>query len=148
RHAERVKISCQSLLVNTIPLILTEEGGPAWVNPTYYVMKDLAMFGKGKLVEHLEDVPVYQTELFKNVPYQDVVIVDDEEDLNIFVINKHYEQTEVNLDLELGRKLCFDKVEHHVLTSKNLADKNTKDASDNVAPTIEKKNLLHKKITL
>lgn len=148
RHAERVKISCQSLLVNTIPLILTEEGGQAWVNPTYYVMKDLAMFGKGKLIEHSENVPVYHTEMFKNVPYQDFVIVDDGEGLNVFVINKHEEPTEVNLDIEHRRSLCFEKVEHHVLTSENLEDKNTKNATNNVIPKIEKKDLSHKKITL
>lgn len=148
RHAERVKISCQSLLVNTIPLILTEKGGTAWLNPTYFIMKDLAQFGRGKLIEHKEDVPKYQTELFKNVPYLDFAIVDDGEGLNIFVINKSEKTSEVNLDIEFSRSLCFAQVKHHILTSDNLEDKNNKYAAEMILPRLEMKNLNNKTISL
>lgn len=148
RHAERVKISCQSLLVNTIPLILTEEGGDAWVNPTYYIMKDLATFGQGHLIQHNEEVSVYQTELFKNVPYQDIALVEDLDGVNIFVINKHNESTEINVDIQLEKELCFEKATHRVLTSESLEDKNTKDNVNRVVPFEKVVDFSDRKIVL
>lgn len=148
RHAERVKISCQSLLVNTIPLILTEKNGPAWVNPTYYVMRNLATYGKGVLLKHFEDIPVYQTKLFKNVPNNDIAIVDDGECINVFAINKLPQKAELKLNLDVDCNLKLENATHHCLMSQSLDDINTKLNPNMIEPELKEVNLSQSKLDL
>lgn len=148
RNSERIKISCQSLLVNTIPLILTEENGDAWVNPTYFIMKDLATYGKGTLIEHVSNIPIYQTELYKNVPGLDTVVVDDGEYINTFIINKLDTPTMFKIEMNLDYDLILRKSIHHILESENLTDINRKNDSNAVTPIIQSVDLSNHQVEI
>jgi alpha-N-arabinofuranosidase len=47
KHADRVKIGCQAQLVNVIAPIMTEMGGPAWRQTTFYPYLHAARYGHG-----------------------------------------------------------------------------------------------------
>ena len=89
RHADRVKIACQSLLVNTIPLILTEKNGIAWVNPTYYVMQHLAKYAKGTVLDQQTFCPTYDRDTGKEVPIIDSVVVENEQEIRTVSSDSH-----------------------------------------------------------
>ncbi|EME7160704.1 alpha-N-arabinofuranosidase [Enterococcus faecium] len=133
RHADRVKISCQSLLVNTIPLILTDAKGQAWRNPTYYVMQHLSKYAKGQVLEQRIICPVYDCEKIKNVPYVDSVIVDNGNQLTIFLINRTNEQQKITIEHDFN---LLDQGEHYTLTSSDLLDKNTREEPEKIRPEI------------
>lgn len=129
RHCDRIKIGCQSLLVNTIPLILTDAMGVAWVNPTYYIMQQLSCLAKGQVLQQLQDGPTYINEEFGQVPYVDSVIVENTDELILFCVNRmsSEQSIEVNHDFDLET----DAV-HSCLRSSNLFDRNTREAPDTI----------------
>ncbi|EOL63483.1 TPA: alpha-N-arabinofuranosidase [Enterococcus faecium] len=133
KHADRVKISCQSLLVNTIPLILTDAKGQAWRNPTYYVMQHLSKYAKGQVLEQQIICPVYDCEKIKNVPYVDSVIVDNGNQLTIFLINRTNEQQKITIEHDFN---LLDQGERYTLTSSDLLDKNTREEPEKIKPEI------------
>ncbi|OTP10284.1 alpha-N-arabinofuranosidase [Enterococcus sp. 10A9_DIV0425] len=138
RHADRVKIACQSLLVNTIPLILTEKGGIAWLNPTYYVMQHLATYAKGHVLDQRIVCPTYDCEKVQDVPVVDSVIVVNDIELVIFLVNRTKEASEINLHHDF----CLaQEARQIVLKSQNLLDKNTIDTPHVILPKEEKVNI-------
>lgn len=132
RHADRIKISCQSLLVNTIPLILTEAGGKAWVNPTYYPMLHASQYGRGILMDSKLSCDQYSNSLFDEIPTVDHVVVKNEEDMTIFAINRTEESVLLESDLH-GFK-PEQVIEHIGLSSHNLEDINASNHPDHVSP--------------
>lgn len=132
RHADRVKIGCQSLLVNTIPLILTDAMGDSWVNPTYYVMKDLALLAKGRVMESIVDGPKYDVEKISGVDFVDSCIVENETGLVVFLVNRTDSEQIVSLDYDdFDDELLYH---HTALFSDNLLDKNTRDEQNKIQP--------------
>lgn len=145
RHADRVKIGCQSLLVNTIPLILTDEKGQAWCNPTYFVMQHLAKFARGKVLQQIVDGPVYDCEKIKNVSVIDSVVVDDGEYIALFLVNRSEKKQQVSFDCDVSLE---KQGEHIELISENLLDKNLSEAPNKIAPTSKAINFKENQITL
>lgn len=145
RHADRVKIACQSLLVNTIPLILTEKNGIAWVNPTYYVMQHLAKYAKGTVLDQQTFCPTYDCDTGKEVPIIDSVVVENEQEIVLFLVNRTEEKVSITTthDFELETKAV-----QLVVKSDHLLDKNTKDAPNTIQPieqviNVNEKNTIH-----
>lgn len=131
RHSDRIKIACQSLLVNTIPLILTEKGGKAWANPTYYVLQQVAQHGRGVLCQGVMECPLYDSKVYGDVPELDYGIIENEEDLTIFVINRSAKERTLAIETA-GYQLDF-LIEHQEIC-RPLDAKNTKDEPENVVP--------------
>ncbi len=96
RNADRIKIACQSLLVNTIPMILTEKGGPAWRNPTFYPFAHVSQFGRGTVLRNVLDTPKYDTSVYTDVPVIDSLSVYNEEkaELTVFALNRSSEDVQ------------------------------------------------------
>lgn len=132
RHADRVKIACQSLLVNTIPLILTEEGGNAWANPTYYPMQHASLYGRGTLMASNMSCEKYDNSLFHDVPTIDHVVIQNDDDITIFAINRT--EHSVLLESNLQGYRLEQVIEHIGLSSDNLDDINTSNHSKLVSP--------------
>lgn len=90
KHADRVKIACQSLLTNISACIMTEPGGDAWVQPIYYPFAHLARYGRGKVLQTLQDGPAYHCTDFDNVPFVDSAAVyhDDVKEIALFLVNR------------------------------------------------------------
>lgn len=102
RHGDRVKLSCQALLVNTIPLILTDEGGHAWANPTYYVIQSLIanLSDQSKvLASTLPDGERYSTPRYQDVPVVDQVVLDTGTAYVVYAVNRGAKSQSFTIDL-------------------------------------------------
>ncbi|MGC6769351.1 alpha-N-arabinofuranosidase [Enterococcus sp. LJL51] len=131
RHADRVKIACQSLLVNTIPLILTDREGKAWCNPTYYIMAHLSNYAKGRVLSQNTTGPTYDCEKIKNVPFVDSVVVENEKELVIFAVNRTDQKQTIIVDHDFS---LAENGEHIQLQSEELLDKNRRETPDKIQP--------------
>ena len=134
RNADRVRIACQSLLVNTIPLILTEKGGKAWRNPTYYPFLHVSKYGRGEVLRCVLDSPRYDTADYTDVPLIDTAVVWNEEkdELTVFAVNRGGEPVLLRMDIRDFGGLDF--AEHIELRHDRLDAVNTADRPDEVAP--------------
>jgi alpha-N-arabinofuranosidase len=113
RHAGRVRIACQSLLVNAGGLVRTEPGGPAWRQASYYPFRDAARWARGSVVHSKSTTPRYESSAFGPVPYLDAVAIDDPEAgrLSVFAVNRHpSEELRVCVRVRGGRRT--DSAQH------------------------------------
>ncbi len=60
-HADRVKIACQSLLVNEGGMISTCPGGKAIRQATFYPFRDVSRYAAGTALRGMTDMPVAKT---------------------------------------------------------------------------------------
>jgi len=134
RHSDRITIACQSLLVNTIPLILTEKGGKAWRNPTYYPFEHVSRYGRGEVLRSLVDSPKYDTSSYTDVPIVDSVTVynEENEELTVFAINRGEEP--IILEMDIRDFTSYTIKEHIVLKHDSLHAVNTSDNPLEVRP--------------
>lgn len=61
-HADRVKIACQSLLVNEGGMITTDPSGRAIRQTTFYPFQDVARYAKGKALRCITQFPTAMTD--------------------------------------------------------------------------------------
>lgn len=138
RHADRVKIACQSLLVNTIPLILTDAEGASWVNPTYYVMQHLATYAKGEVLQTVKTGPTYDVEKIASVDYLDTCVVEHADEIVLFIVNRMSSEQvflyQTDQDLQ-------SEITHISLSSPALSDKNTREKPDTIVPQTVKETV-------
>lgn len=132
RHADRVKIACQSLLVNTIPLILTDENGESWCNPTYYVMEHLSKYARGEVLEQKVTGPTYNVEKISNISLVDSCVVNNIDDVVIFLVNRSTEIQQINFIAD--QLNLSDSYEHIQICHDELSAKNTRDNPNNIIP--------------
>jgi alpha-N-arabinofuranosidase len=90
RHADRVKIACQSLLVNTGGLVFTSRDGGLTRNTLFYPFLHLSLYGRGVILRNNLISPVYNCEEKEGVPSLDSLTILDAENsiLNIFAVNR------------------------------------------------------------
>ncbi len=145
RHADRIKIACQSLLINTIPLILTEKGGDAWPNPTYWILQQASKYGRGTALSTVISSPEYLTEKYGKVPAVDHIAVLGEsgKEITVFLVNRSSEvmDTEIQVDGFIAPP-C--EASHTELHHPDLEAKNTGKKDINLKP---EKSILNPKIT-
>jgi alpha-L-arabinofuranosidase len=116
RHADRVTIACLAQLVNVIAPIMTEPGGAAWRQTTFYPFAQASAHGRGHVLQVNVDSPTYQTAKFGSVPLLHATAVLDEISggVTIFAVNRH--QTEsLRLQVDLRGPLPTEVVEHSAL---------------------------------
>jgi alpha-N-arabinofuranosidase len=136
RNADRIDIACQSLLVNTIPMILTEKGGKAWRNPTFFPFAHVSQFGRGEVLRSEMDSPKYDTSIYTDVPLIDSVTVYNEEndELTVFAVNRGDEPVLLNTDIRDFKG--YSLKEHIVLKHNKLNAVNTSNNPLEVSPRI------------
>ena len=59
RRADVVKIACIAQIVNVIAPIMTEPGGPAWRQTTYWPFYFASLYGRGTALQLAVDSPTY-----------------------------------------------------------------------------------------
>ena len=101
RHADRVRIACVAQLVNAIPLIRTEDGGAAWLQPTAYPFADVAHLARGTVLRTALDGPQVELSGGESIEALEMAATHDRDHgtLAIFVINRATET--IRLDAEL-----------------------------------------------
>ena len=134
RHADRVKIACLAQLVNVIPLIMTEDGGPAWRQTIFYPFLHASMHGRGTAMRTAVECPRYDAKDFEGVPVLDTSAVMGEDGaVTLFAVNRGAETLEVDVAAR-GFVEKGARIEHTVLEHGDLKGANTKAAPENVVP--------------
>lgn len=93
-NADVVKIACLAQLVNALAPIMTEPGGRAWVQTTYYPFLYTANYGHGTALRAEVSCARYDCAAGGNIPYLDCAAAYDEPagGLALFFVNKHLEE--------------------------------------------------------
>lgn len=135
KHADRVKIACMAQLVNALAPIMTETGGPAWRQTTYYPFQHASRYGQGSVLDLRISSPTYANDMFGEVPLLEAVgtIDEEQETVTLFAVNRDQAST---LLLE-GDLRCLDGyrlIEHVVLAHGTPEAINSADAPDRVVP--------------
>ena len=113
KYADRIKIACQSLLTNISAAIMTQEKGEVWVQPIYYPFMHMATYGRGKVLQGVDEIAAYDCGLRKQVPYVDYVTVYNEEEKEVvfYAVNRACEEeAEISLELQGFEKVAL--IEH------------------------------------
>ncbi|EAR53148.1 alpha-L-arabinofuranosidase [Oceanicola granulosus HTCC2516] len=135
RRSDVVKLAAIAQLVNVIAPIMTETGGSAWRQTTFFPFFFASKYGRGNALHLLTDCPGYDCVHGDNVPYVDVAGVHDEEGgfVTFFAVNRN--QTEaMELDLTVAGFGSARIVEHKMIRHDSLEAVNTADKPDEVAP--------------
>ena len=134
KNCDRVKIACLAQLVNVIAPIMTEKGGDAWRQTTFYPFMHAANFGLGTVLRPSMDCPTYDSEEFDNVPYVESIAVHNEEkgEVVIFAVNRSQDET-VDFDMDLQGFNVKSVLDFKEMSGHDVKAANTKDSSG-VAP--------------
>ncbi|MGO4536487.1 arabinosylfuranosidase ArfA [Leifsonia sp. 2MCAF36] len=133
KHADRVTSASLAQLVNVIAPIMTEPGGPAWRQTTFFPFAVTSRLAKGSTLETKLTSDTYSTEVYGEVPLVDAVATHDETTgrTSVFLVNRSQtEEATVTIDMT-----ALDGVS--VLSVQTLADddfsaKNTLDDQNRV----------------
>jgi alpha-N-arabinofuranosidase len=106
KHADRVTSASLAQLVNVIGPIMTEPGGPAWRQTTFYPFALASRLARGTAVRVALECDTYETDAYGVVPVLDAVATVNAEDATaaLFIQNRSDEVVTVHGDLSaLGR---------------------------------------------
>lgn len=135
RHADRVTAASLAQLVNVIAPIMTEPGGPAWRQTTFFPFSLTATLARDVALELKLDSPTYDTELYGAVPIVDAVATHDADGrgTTVFAVNRSLTE-EVTLEIDT---LALGRVSQAAATSlfdDDIHAANTLDEPDRVRP--------------
>ncbi|MDQ0574494.1 arabinosylfuranosidase ArfA [Agromyces albus] len=133
KHADRVTSASLAQLVNVIAPIMTEPGGPAWRQATFFPFALTSQLATGKALEVRLDAPTYETEVYGVVPLVDAVATHDAETgrAAVFLVNRSQgEPISVTIDVSaLGEITVLDA---QTLADDDVYAKNTLDEPERV----------------
>ncbi|MGH1524437.1 alpha-N-arabinofuranosidase [Leifsonia sp. L25] len=121
KHADRVTSASLAQLVNVIAPIMTEPGGPAWRQTTFFPFAVTSRLAKGSALQTKLTSDTYSTEVYGEVPLVDAVATHDEATgrTAVFLVNRSQtEEATVTIDLT-----ALDGVS--VLSARTLSDADT-----------------------
>ena len=130
KNCDRVKIACLAQLVNVIAPIMTEAGGEAWRQTTFYPFMHAANFGHGTVLKPAMDCPTYDSDEFKDVPYVESLAIHNEEkdEVVVFAVNRSQDEA-VMFDVDLQGFQVKSVIEFKEISGHDVKTANTKDAS-------------------
>lgn len=134
RHCDRVTAACLAQLVNVIAPIMTEPGGPAWRQTTFYPFADAARYGRGQVLQLAVDSPVHDTAKHGSVPLLHATAVTGEDGATtVFAVNRDTTRPLV-LTADLRALGELGGVEHRALADADRHAKNTLTEPERVLP--------------
>jgi alpha-N-arabinofuranosidase len=101
KHADRVTSASLAQLVNVIAPIMTEPGGPAWRQTTFFPFALTSRLAQGSVLEVKLDAGTYETEVYGTVPLVDAVATHDAHagTAAVFLVNRSQtEEATVTVD--------------------------------------------------
>ena len=134
KHADRVTSASLAQLVNVIAPIMTEPGGPAWKQTTFFPFAITSRLAVGTALEVRLESPTYTTEAYGEVPLLDAVATHDPETgaVALFLVNRDQtEAHEVHIDISALSGLTVK--ESVSLWDEELYAKNTLEDPERVA---------------
>ena len=126
-HADVVKVACLAQLVNALAPIMTEPGGRAWAQTTYWPFLYGSQFGRGTALQQEVEVPTYTCGVSPKAPYlsSSAVLSEDGTHVTVFAVNKSLDEA-MTLELD-GLNAVLEQ--HVTLTAPALDSENTADAA-------------------
>jgi alpha-N-arabinofuranosidase len=94
RHADRVTAASLAQLVNVIAPIMTEPGGAAWKQTTFFPFAVMSRLAKGVALELKLESPTYETERHGTVAVVDAVATHDADsgETAVFLVNRSMDE--------------------------------------------------------
>ncbi len=135
RHADRVASASLAQLVNVIAPIMTEPGGPAWRQTTFFPFSITARLARGSALRVRVDSPSHDTAGYGPAPLIDAVATHDTDSgaSAIFLVNRHTTDP-VTVRLDVSRLGAVAVREAHTLSDEDAYARNTLAEPLRVAP--------------
>ncbi|MDX3803739.1 alpha-N-arabinofuranosidase [Streptomyces sp. AK04-3B] len=134
RHADRVTVACLAQLVNVIAPILTEPGGPAWRQTTFFPFAQASRYGRGTVLDVRVDSPTYETRKHGTADLLHATAVRAEDGtVTVFAVNRSRADA-LPLQVALHGLELTSVVEHSVLADADPDARNTLADPERVAP--------------
>ena len=141
KRGDRVTAASLAQLVNVIAPIMTEPGGPAWRQTTFYPFSITSRLASGEVIRPVIETPTYMTSRHGEVPVIDAVATVDEDRAAVFVVNRHLtEAAHVTVDMRsLGSSVIAEAL---TLADSDVYAKNTLAHQRRVTPFANKSAIL------
>lgn len=135
KHADRVTSASLAQLVNVIAPIMTEPGGIAWRQTTFFPFSITSRLAQGTALALKLDAPSYETKEYGTVPLVDAVATHDEETGRsaVFLVNRSTGEP-VTLTVDIAALGEVSLLESHTLADDDVYAKNTLAEPERVAP--------------
>jgi len=134
-HADRVRSASLAQLVNVIAPIMTEPGGIAWRQTTFYPFSITSRLARGTALDVKIDAPTYETTRFGAVPLVDATATHDAEagESAVFLVNRSQtDSVEVSIAVT---GIGADRIrETHMLAGDDIHARNTLEDPGCVVP--------------
>ena len=126
RHADRVTSASLAQLVNVIAPIMTEPGGPAWRQTTFFPFAETSRHARGVTLDIAVEAPEYETARFGRVPLVDAVATHDAESgaSTVFAVNRSLDE-EVVLEIDVSRLDASASLSARLLSDADIHARNT-----------------------
>jgi len=104
KNHDRVASASLAQLVNVIAPIMTEPGGAAWRQTTFFPFSVTSRLARGEVLRPRIDVATYETAVYGAAPLVDSVVTADESGAAVFLVNRSRTETiQVSVDVsQLG----------------------------------------------
>ncbi|MGW0931083.1 arabinosylfuranosidase ArfA [Streptomyces sp. NPDC002644] len=135
KRTDRVTSASLAQLVNVIAPIMTEPGGPAWRQTTFFPFAITSRLASGEVIRPVIDAPSYLTARHGEASLVDAVATVDEDRAAVFLVNRDLrEPARVTVDVRgLGSSRV---VEALTLADADVYAKNTLADPERVAPSV------------
>ncbi|MEA5454054.1 alpha-N-arabinofuranosidase [Sinomonas sp. JGH33] len=126
KHADRVTSASLAQLVNVIAPIMTEPGGPAWRQTTFFPFALTSRLAAGEALATRIETPQYDTEVHGSVPLVDAVATHDASTGTsaVFLVNRSQDE-EVVLTVDLSALDATILLDAQTLSDSDVYAKNT-----------------------
>ena len=135
KHADRVASASLAQLVNVIAPIMTEPGGPAWRQTTFFPFAITSRLAQGEALQLKLESPTYETKAYGEVPLVDAVATFDSEAGRsaVFLVNRSVDQP-VTVTVDVAALGEVGVLETHTISDDDVYAKNTLEDRERVAP--------------
>ncbi|MET0954770.1 MAG: alpha-N-arabinofuranosidase, partial [Cryobacterium sp.] len=136
KHADRVTSASLAQLVNVIAPIMTEPGGPAWRQSTFFPFALTSRLATGAALEVKLESDSYDTLVYGTVPLIDAVATHDAETgaTAVFLVNRS-QTDEATVTIDVSALGDVTVLEAETLADADVYAANTLDAPDRVGLT-------------
>lgn len=136
RNADRVTSASLAQLVNVIAPIMTEPGGPAWRQTTFYPFSIMSRLARGVALRAPVEVDTYETAVHGPAPLVDVVATHDPDDgrAAVFLVNRSRTEA-ITTTIDVRSLGTVDVLETQAIHDEDVYAKNTLRQPDRVTPT-------------
>ncbi|WP_217213453.1 alpha-N-arabinofuranosidase [Streptomyces sp. AC550_RSS872] len=133
KHSDRVTSASLAQLVNVIAPIMTEPGGPAWRQTTFYPFSITSRLASGAVIRPVIEAPVYEAARHGEASVIDAVATVDEDRAAVFLVNRDLAETaQITIDVrDLGSSQVTEAV---TLADPDVYAKNTLTEQNRVTP--------------